>query len=106
MADANRIDEIRGLLALGRFEFTRHAFRRAVERNISEMEIRQAGGHAEVVEEYPDDKYAPSCLVLGYTHAKRPLHLQVTVQESGLVKIITLYEPSDADWYGNCSRRK
>jgi hypothetical protein len=106
MAEANWIDEVRGLLALGRFEFTRHAFRRAVERNISEMEIRQAGRQAEVIEEYPDDKYAPSCLVLGYTRMKRPLHLQVTVQESGLVKIITLYEPSDAEWWDNYSRRK
>ena len=31
-------------------------FRRAVERNINEQEIRDAGAAAELVEEYPDDK--------------------------------------------------
>jgi hypothetical protein len=30
-------------LAAGRFEFSRHAFKRAIERNISEQEIRDAG---------------------------------------------------------------
>ena len=31
---------IRRQLASGEFEFSRHAFKRAVERNISELEIR------------------------------------------------------------------
>ncbi|MGH8554102.1 MAG: DUF4258 domain-containing protein, partial [Gammaproteobacteria bacterium] len=31
----------------------RHAFKRAVERNISEQEIRTAGARAEIIEEYP-----------------------------------------------------
>jgi len=39
---------------------SRHAFRRAVERNISEQEIRQAGARAELIEHYPDDKYSPA----------------------------------------------
>ena len=33
--------EIRALLVAGHFEFSRHALRRAVERNISEVEIRR-----------------------------------------------------------------
>jgi hypothetical protein len=38
-----------------------------VERNISEAEIRQAGRRARIIEDYADDKYAPSCLLLGFT---------------------------------------
>ena len=49
------IEQIRKDLAAGRFEFSRHAFHRAVERNISAGEIIQVGTTAEVVEEYPDD---------------------------------------------------
>ncbi len=30
-------------LSLGQFEFSRHAFKRVVERNISEEEIKEAG---------------------------------------------------------------
>ena len=48
--------EIQRQLNSGEFEFSRHAFRRAVERNISEQEIREAGVAAELIEDYPDDK--------------------------------------------------
>jgi len=41
--------EIRRQLAAGDFEFSRHAFRRAVERDISEQEIREAGAAAELM---------------------------------------------------------
>jgi len=53
-------------LASGRFEFSQHAFKRAVERNITESDIYQAGANIEIIEDYPHDKYSPSCLVLGY----------------------------------------
>lgn len=97
--------EIRRQLASGEFEFSRHAFRRAVERNISEAEIRQVGTTAILIEDYPDDKYSPSCLLLGFTQAERPLHLQVSYADSELVKIITLYEPDENEWYNYRHRR-
>jgi hypothetical protein len=53
------IATIQTQLAAGEFEFSRHAFRRAVERNISEAEIRQAGAKATIIEAYPTDKYSP-----------------------------------------------
>ena len=37
------LETIREKLRSGHFEYTRHAFRRVVERNISEAEIYQAG---------------------------------------------------------------
>jgi len=69
------LDEIRQRLVAGTFEFSRHAFKRVVERDISERDIRKAGRHASMIENYPDDKYAPSCLLLGFTDAGRPLHI-------------------------------
>jgi hypothetical protein len=99
------VDDIRRQLSLGQYEFSRHAFKRAVERNISEVEIRQAGLKAELIEDYPDDKYAPSVLLLGFSEAGRPLHLQVSRMDSDLVKIITLYEPSEMEWYNYRQRR-
>ena len=100
------LDDIRTQLSDGRFEFTRHAFRRAIERNVSEAEIKQAGKHAEVIEEYPEDKYSPSVLLLGFTDNKRPLHLQVSSAESDPVKIITRYEPDSSEWADNFSKRR
>jgi hypothetical protein len=99
------LDDIRRQLSAGEFEFSRHAFKRAVERNISDSEIRQAGVQARVIEDYPDDKYAPSSLLLGFTSNGRPLHIQVSYVDSDLLKIITLYEPGPAEWYDYSRRR-
>ena len=94
----NTLQDVRRQLATGKFEFSRHAFRRVVERNISEQEIREAGTNAELIEEYPEDKYSPSALLLGFTAAGRPLHFQVSFAETELTKIITIYEPNPNEW--------
>jgi hypothetical protein len=70
-----KLSEIQNQLRAGEFEFTRHAFKRAVERNISELEIIQVGENVVIIEDYPDDKYSPSCLLLGLTILGRALHL-------------------------------
>src|SRR6188472_2202839 len=100
------LEQIRGRLGTGNFEFSRHAFRRAVERNISEDEIHQAGKSARIVEDYPEDKYTASCLLLGFTFAGRPLHIQVSRADADLVKIVTLYEPDPNDWEQNYTVRR
>lgn len=99
------LEELRRQLSVGEFEFSRHAFKRAVERNISEMEIKQAGAVARIIEDYPDDKYSPSCSLLGFTRTGRPLHLQVSYPDTDLMKIITLYEPSEREWIYFSRRR-
>ena len=76
-----------------------------MERNISDLEIRQAGEHANIIEDYPDDKYAPSCLLLGFSKAGRPLHIQTSYVESDLLKIITIYQPDPEEWYDYSRRR-
>ncbi|MCF6335624.1 MAG: DUF4258 domain-containing protein [Spirochaetales bacterium] len=52
----------------------------------------------EIIEHYPNDKYGPSCLILGFTKSNRPLHIQSTYPELQLIKIITLYEPDTKQW--------
>ncbi|RJR16139.1 MAG: DUF4258 domain-containing protein [Nitrospiraceae bacterium] len=99
------LEQVRQQLTSGQFEFTRHAFKRAIERNISELEIREIGNNVKIIEEYPDDKYSPSCLLLGFTQNKRPLHLQVSVEDSEILKIITIYEPDEERWTGFEKRR-
>ena len=100
-----KLDEVRAHLRAGEFDFTHHAFRRAVERNISEQEIREAGAEGDAIEEYPDDKYGPTWLLLGFTGTGRPLHIQVSVTDSPLARIVTLYEPSSEEWEDYAWRR-
>ena len=40
-------------------------------RHIAVHELREAVAAGEVIEDYPNDKYGPSCLVLGFTDAGR-----------------------------------
>lgn len=76
-----------------------------MERNISEQEIREVGAAAELIEEYPDDKYAPSALLLGFSAAGRALHIQVAFDDTDRTKIITLYEPDPNEWIEHRKRR-
>jgi Domain of unknown function (DUF4258) len=92
------LEEIKSQLQAGQFEFTRHALKRAIECNISEEEIKEMSLTIEVIEDYPDDKYSPSCLLLGFAQNSRALHIQVSRIESDLIKIITLYEPDSSQW--------
>jgi hypothetical protein len=97
--------EIRQQIVSGNFELTRHALRRVVERNISRLEIMEIGSDAIIIEDYPDDKYSPSCLILGFTANQRPLHIQVSCLASDVLMIITIYEPNDQEWIKFTRRR-
>ena len=101
----NRQEIIRAALRVGRFDFTEHAAERAVERNISEREIEEAGSQSITIEEYPDDKYGPTRLLMGFTGARRPLHIQIADSPALPVRIITLYEPDPAEWEDHERRR-
>ena len=39
---------------------------------IAERDIREVGAEATIIEEHPDDRYPPSCLLLGFTRPVRP----------------------------------
>jgi len=61
-------------------------------------ELFEAVKEAEIIENYPDDKYGPSCLLLGFTASGRPLHIQCSYPSRSLLKIITIYEPESESW--------
>ena len=92
------IDDICDKIARGQFEFSQHAVDQSIIRHISVQELREAIAVGEVIEDYPDDKYGPSCLVFGLTLARRPVHIQCSYPSRLLVKIITLYEPDPRRW--------
>ena len=92
------IEQIRAKVQAGQFEFSKHAVDQSILRRISLRELVQAIADGEIIENYPDDKYGPSCLVLGFTIAGRPLHVQCSHPSRPLVKIVTLYEPDPDQW--------
>ena len=92
------IEQIRAKIQAGQFEFSKHAVDRSILRVVSVQEMHEAVANGEIIEDYPDDKYGPSCLILGFTQAGRPLHIQCSYPSRPLVKIITLYEPDPVQW--------
>lgn len=66
----------------------------------------ETGANAMIIEDYPDDKYSPSCLLLGVTINQRFLHLQVSRKDSDKLTIITLYDPDPQEWINYSQRRK
>lgn len=100
------LDEVRRQLFSDEVELTNHAALNVVLRGISEREIREAGAESVPIEEYPDDKFSPSCLMLGYTSDGRPLHILVSLSDASPLKVITVYEPDPDEWINHTTRRK
>jgi len=99
------IQEIREKVGTGEFEFSQHATDQSILRHISVPELREAIAVGEVIEDYPDDKYGPSCLILGFTSAGRAIHVQCSYPSRPLITLITLYEPDPVQWIDYKQRR-
>ena len=84
--------------------YTVHAQGRMAQRQIADQEVQQVifCSEAEVIEEYPTDKYSPSCLIYGTTALGRVLHVQSN--HEGV--IVTVYDPDPAEWIDLKWRRK
>jgi hypothetical protein len=93
------LEEIQGKILRRQYEFSKHAVDQSIIREISIVEMVEAiSGGGEIIEDYPEDKYGPSCLILGFTKTGRPLHIQCSYPIRPLIKIITLYEPDPDLW--------
>ena len=92
------INEIIKKIKTKEFEFSKHAVDQSIIRRISLQEMKEAIIKGEVIEDYPNDRYGPSCLIFGETAVGRPLHIQCSYPSRLLIKIITLYEPDPTLW--------
>ena len=88
------------------FEFSQHATDQTIVRGIRVQEIREAVAAGELIEDYADDKYGPSCLVLGFAASGRPLHIHCSYPSRPVVKLITIYEPDPSRWIDSRKRRQ
>ena len=95
---------------LERCVFTEHA-RREMESEpygvIQVDDVVQCLRRGEIIEEYPEDRPYPSCLVLGRTVEERALHVVCApvVSERKLI-VITTYQPDPDRWDPGFRRRR
>jgi|WetSurSiteA1Bulk_404760.scaffolds.fasta_scaffold172466_1 hypothetical protein len=86
--------------------FRAHAISRIFERNIGYGELVEAFEKAEVIEEYPNDHPYPSCLILGFTRLKKPIHTVFSINHNEeVVVIVTVYIPEKGKWTDDYRRR-
>ena len=99
------LNVIKAKFQRGEFEFTQHAVDQSLLRHITVQELRESIAGSEVIEDYPTDKYGPTCLLLGFTAATRPLHAQVSYPSRPLIKVVTVYQPDPERWVDHRYRR-
>lgn len=99
------IDEIRKKVAADEFELSKHAVDQSIIRRIRMSEMREAISNGEVIEDYPEDKYGPSCLIHGKTAGGRAIHVQCSYPSRQVMKVITVYEPDPERWIDFTVRR-
>ena len=92
----NKIVEIAAKIGSRQYEFSKHAVDQSIIRSISVSEA--VTDKSLLIEDYSNDKYGPSCLILGYTKKGRPLHIQCSYPSRPLIKIVTLYQPDPELW--------
>jgi hypothetical protein len=85
------------------YSFSDHAIKRMIQRSIDRIELEEAVLDGKIIEEYPHDKYSPSCLICGKTKSGRILHVQVSLPPR--IIIVTLYEPDPEEWIDFIVRR-
>lgn len=74
---------------------------------ISIEEVLQTLDSGKIIEEYPEDKPYPSCLILGRTVAQRAIHIVCApVPNEERLIIITTYQPDPSRWESDFSGRK
>lgn len=100
------LEEIRQKIETEQFEFSKHATNQSLLRRIQVQEVREIIRQGQIIEDYPNDKYGPSCLIGGLTLNDRPLHIQCSYPSRPLVKIITLYEPDPLRWNETFTQRR
>jgi hypothetical protein len=76
---------------------TVHAHQEMVEEDVSLEEVREVLLDAAVVENYPEHKRGPCCLVCRQTSRARYVHVVCTTSLEVTI-VITVYEPKPPKW--------
>lgn len=93
------IDDIIEAVRGSRVKITEHADEEAADDRLSYEEIYYSVIHGQIIEDYPEDKPYPSCLILGRTFVGEPIHsVWAYNRENCWAVLITVYRPDPDRW--------
>jgi len=99
------IGNIKKLVKTNKLRWTRHVIVRLLQRNISQLDVKDCLQNGEIIEIYEDSYPYPSCLVYGVVKDDKILHTVVGYGEDTLW-IITAYYQNDIEWENNFKKRR
>lgn len=100
------IDKIVNAIQANRIRITDHADEQSESDQLTFDEVYFSVLHGEIIEDYPDDKPYPSCLIYGQTFSGDPVHsVWAFNDENQWAVVITVYRP-DADRWINFRERR
>lgn len=101
------IDDIRSALLKENFRVSDHADEESKNDNLVFEDILFSVMNGEIIENYPDDRPFPSCLIYGKNSMGEPIH---TVwgykREKESSVLITVYRPDPERWIDFKERKK
>lgn len=88
-------------------KFTEHARLAMRDDNLTTLDVLEAIRNFEIIEEYPDARPFPACLLLCWEKGKKPLHVVCGLPEhANMLIIVTVYIPSKEKWPDYRRQRK
>jgi hypothetical protein len=94
---AEALGRIRAQASAQAIRITQHAHQEMVEDGVLLERLLEALKTGEIIENYPEHRRGPCCLIDGTTREGRHLHVACTTSLPVLV-IITVYEPRPPKW--------
>jgi hypothetical protein len=89
-----------------RIRITDHADEEAQNDELAYNDIIFSVSHGEIIENYPEDKPFPSCLIFGFSNQKDPIHsVWAFNSENKWAVLITVYRPDPSRWIDWRTRR-
>lgn len=80
------------------YELSIHADNERIADELTIAQLEVVLTNCEIIENYPDDLRGESCLILGFTPERDPVHIVCGRNKSGHLILITVYIPSLPKW--------
>jgi len=81
-----------------RYEISLHADDERIAEDLTVSQLEFALLNCEIIERYPNDPRGESCLAIGFTPEKTPVHVVCGRKPSGHLLLITVYIPTMPKW--------
>lgn len=102
-----KLSQILESIKSGKIRISDHADEEAQTDNLLLEEILESVRVGEIIEDYPEDKPYPSCLIFGKTSKGDPIHsVWGYNQNNGWAVLITVYRPDSSRWIDWKKRRE